>query len=168
MPRRPRKEIETEYYHIMTQGIRQEYIFNNDKFKKKYIHELKKYLEKYNVMLICYCIMDNHSHLLIRSEKMEEISEYMRCVNTTYAGYYNKINNRKGYVFRNRFNSQPIFSEKQMYTCINYIYNNPVKAGICDIRDKYLYSNYSEFVKNNKIMAKEIEENGDEYNEVWS
>lgn len=102
MPRRPRKEIETKYYHIMTQGIRQEYIFNNDKFKKKYIHELKKYLEK------------------------------------------------------------------QMYTCINYIYNNPVKAGICDIRDKYLYSNYSEFIKNNKIMAKEIEENGDEYNEVWS
>ena len=162
MPRRLRQNANTEFFHIMTHGISQEYIFNNYKLKNKYIFELKKYLKKYNVTLMCYCIMDNHSHLLIKSSKLSEISEYMRSVNTTYAMFYNKINNRKGYVFRSRFNLQPICSEKQLYNCINYIFNNPVKARICDSQEKYLFSNYLEFFQNNKNipneMNKDIEE----------
>ena len=44
MPRYPRKNIKTEYLHIMTQGINKSYIFNNDEDIKYYIklmYELK-------------------------------------------------------------------------------------------------------------------------------
>ncbi len=38
--------------------------------------------------------------------------------------------------------SEGIYSEKQLYNCIQYIYNNPVKAGICVKPEEYPYSNY--------------------------
>ena len=66
----------------------------------------------------------------------------MQCLNTKYGKYYNKKYNRIGYVFRDRYKSEGIYSEKQLYNCIQYIYNNPVKAGICVKPEEYPYSNY--------------------------
>lgn len=60
----------------------------------------------------------------------------------SYGKYYNTKYNRVGFVFRDRFKSEGIYSEKQFYTCINYIYNNPVKAGICLDPAQYPFSNY--------------------------
>ena len=70
----------------------------------------------------------------------------MHKVNTLYAIYFNKKYNRVGYVFRDRYKSQAIYSEKQLYTCINYIHYNPVKAGICKIASEYEYSSYNEYI----------------------
>ena len=89
MPRVARKWCNSPILHVMTHGINQEYIFSNDIYKRKYIYALNKYVQKYNVNLICYCIMDNHSHLLIKSKNIYKISEYMRSVNTTFALFYN-------------------------------------------------------------------------------
>ena len=89
--------------------------------------------------------MHNHSHLLIHSENPEEISKFMQKVNTTYSMYYNKINNRVGYVFRNRFKSQEILDQGQLYTCLRYIHNNPVKANITKTMQEYKHSSYNEF-----------------------
>ena len=75
-----------------------------------------------------HCIMDNHAHFLIYYTKLEELSELMRKVNTTYAMKYNKINKRKGFVFRDRFFTQPILNEMQLYNCLVYIHKNPINA----------------------------------------
>ena len=89
MPRVAKKDYDTSFFHIMVQGIRKENIFNKDEYKEKYLELLYKYLEKYDVKIIAYCIMDSHAHLLVYVEKINELSEYMRSVNTTYALYYN-------------------------------------------------------------------------------
>ena len=34
-----------------------------------------------------------------------------------------------------------------LYSCIKYIYDNPVKAGICNNPEDYLYSNYKTSIK---------------------
>lgn len=76
-----------------------------------------------------------------------------------------------GYVFRDRFKSEGIYSEDQLNNCIRYIYNNPVKAGICSSPEQYPYSNYKP-VKNitnskyNFIDVKEDQVN--EYKEYVS
>ena len=70
--------------------------------------------------------------------------------------YFNKKYNRVGYVFRDRYKSQAIYSEKQLYTCINYIHNNPVKAGICKIASEYEYSSYNEYIENKEKIQKNI------------
>ena len=142
MPRVPRMYLDTEYFHIITQGINKSYIFKNSDDIKFYIKKMYELQNKYSIKIIAYCIMNNHAHILINSKIVKNLSTYMHDLNTIYACYYNKKNKRIGYVFRDRYKAEGIYSEDHLYNCINYIYNNPVKAGICDKPAEYPYSNY--------------------------
>lgn len=145
MPRFSRGSINTTYFHVMTQGINKSYIFDKPEDIKYYIKIMYELKEEHNIKIIAYCIMNNHTHMLIHVEKIEELSKYMQSLNIKYGIYYNKKYNRVGYVFRDRYKSEGIFSEKQLYTCIKYIYENPVKAGICCKPEQYPYSNYKAY-----------------------
>ena len=156
MARGPRNYTNMLFYHIMVQGINKEYIFNKAEDKRQYLKFINKVKDEIDIYVVSYCIMDNHVHLLIKENSIECLSRFMHKVNTLYAMYYNKKYNRVGYVFRDRYKSQVIYSEKQLYTCINYIHNNPVKAGICMFASEYDYSSYNEYIKNIEKIQKNI------------
>ena len=158
MPRIPRKNYNTSFFHVMVQGINKEYIFDKDIYKEKYMDLMYKYIEKYNIKIIAYCIMSNHAHLLIYVERINELSEYMRAVNTSYAMYYNRILKRVGFVFRNRYQVEPRYNETYLMNCIHYIHDNPIKAHICSIMEQYKYSSYYEYkFSKGKIIKKSLE-----------
>jgi len=159
MPRLPRNFFQTSFFHIICQGIEKSYIFDSQEDIKKYINFMYEIKDDYQIQIVAYCIMNNHVHLLINVETISNLSLYMQRLNTKYANYYNKKYNRVGFVFRNRFKSEGIFSEKYLYNCVNYIFKNPVKAGICEEPIEYPYSNYKEYIKNNNtyIYDEEIE-----------
>lgn len=147
MPRIARKNLKTSFFHVITQGINKSYIFENSEDIKYYIKTMYKLLENQNIKILAYCIMNNHAHILLEIEKINQLSKYMHRLNTNYGMYYNKKYKRVGYVFKDRYKSEGIYSEKHLYNCINYIYNNPVKAGICNKPEEYLYSNYKKIDK---------------------
>ncbi len=142
MPRFPRSYIKTSYFHIITQGINKKYIFEETEDIKYYIKMMYNLKEEQKINIIAYCIMNNHAHMLIETEELAELSKYMQRLNTKYGKYYNKKHKRVGYVFRDRYKSEGIYSKEHLYNCIKYIYNNPVKAGICNKAEEYPYSNY--------------------------
>lgn len=146
MPRKPRKILDTNFVHIVVQGINKEYIFKDEKEILSYITLMYKVNTKYNIEIIAYCIMNNHAHLLLKFNKINELSSYMHWINTQYAKLYNSIHECVGYVFRDRFKSEGIYGEIHLNNCIAYIFNNPVKAGICRLPEDYKYSNISDFI----------------------
>lgn len=155
MPRQPRANQEgIKFHHIMVQGINKAYIFENDILITKYIELMMKYSEEMEIRIIAYCIMNNHVHILLRSEDILKMSKMMQKINTLYARYYNFIKGRVGYVFRNRYLSQPITSDIQLVNCVKYIHDNPVKAKMVNKPSEYKYSNYNEFY--NKSNLKEM------------
>ena len=141
MPRFPRNYTETSFFHIITQGINKSFIFNNEEDIKYYIKTMYNLTEEQKIKIIGYCIMSNHAHMLIQADNLKELSKYMQRLNTRYGIYYNKRYNRVGYVFRDRYLSEGIYNEKYFYNCLKYIFNNPVKAGICKNPKDYKYSN---------------------------
>ena len=156
MARGPRNFINMSFFHIMVQGINKEYIFNRDEDKIQYLEFINKVKGEIDIYIVSYCIMDNHVHILIKEDSIESLSSFMHKVNTLYAMYYNKKYDRVGYVFRDRYKSQVIYSEKQLYTCLNYIHNNPIKAGICKLASEYGYSSYNEYIKNMEEIQRNI------------
>lgn len=148
MPRIPRKNmINSSFFHIMVQGINKEYIFNTEKNMNKYLELI--YKNNIDIQIIAYCVMNNHAHILIRTEDMKNIEIWMRKTNTSYAIFYNKNNNRVGYVFRNRYKVQSINDIRYLYTCMEYIHNNPVKAKICKNKEEYQFSSYLKIYNGN-------------------
>lgn len=142
MSRVARESLDTTFFHVLVQGINKSYIFEQQEDILYYIKQMYELKANVGIDIIAYCIMNNHAHLLLNVENTKRLSEYMHKLNTRYAVYYNKIHDRVGYVFRDRFKSQGIYSEQQLYRCIKYIYDNPVKAKICEKPWEYKYSNY--------------------------
>lgn len=163
MPRFPRSYIETKYFHVIVQGINKNYIFNNPEDIKYYIKILYEFQKEYPIDIIAYCIMNNHAHMLLKIENLAYLSKFMHRVNTKYAMYYNQKYNRVGYVFRDRYKSEGIYSEEHLYNCVKYIYNNPVKAKICDKPEDYQYSNYRKINQNfsddNQYVFLDVDDN---------
>lgn len=155
MPRIARKNLNTNYFHIIVQGINKEYVFNKNEYIEKYKNLLMRNLTKYDVRVIAYCIMNNHAHILLYTEKIEIMAAYMKSTNTSYAKYYNKKENRVGFVFRNRYESEPIYEQRYLLNCIAYIHNNPVKANIVDTPEKYKYSSYKDYINMQGIATQD-------------
>ena len=152
MPRLPRNYIKTSFFHVITQGINKSYIFEKAEDIKYYIKIMYHLTKEQKIKIVGYCIMNNHAHMLIKAEEIKELSKYMQRLNTKYGKYYNKKYSRVGYVFRDRYRAEGIYTEEYLYNCLKYIYNNPVKAGICKKAEDYPYSNY-------KRIDKELNEN---------
>ena len=158
MPRIARKNISTSFFHVLVQGINKSYIFDKREDIMSYLEIINKYKERKQIRIKAYCIMNNHAHLLINTENIDELSAFMHDVNTTYAVYYNKKYKRVGYVFRDRYKAEGIYTDRQLYYCIEYIHNNPVKAGICKTKEEYEFSSARE-IKSNKGKEEEINMN---------
>ena len=155
MPRISRESIISPYIHVIIQGIDKEYIFQKNEYKLEYLKLLKKNISEFDdVKLLAYCVMDNHIHLLIYTENVNELSKVMSRVNTSYGIFYNKSMNRVGYVFRNRYYTQQILDKKHLWNVLAYIHKNPVKAKIVKSEKDYKYSSYNDFINNN--INKEI------------
>lgn len=156
MPRIPRKCYDTSFFHVIVQGLNKEYIFEEERFIKQYLNLLNKYKGNNKIEILAYCIMSNHAHLLLYTEKIEEMSKFMQKVNTQYAKYYNYMNKgRVGYVFRDRYVSEGIKNEKYLIKCINYIHKNPLKANMVKCCEEYEYSSYNSYVKGENLKKLE-------------
>ncbi len=145
MPRCARNIKNEVFYHVMIQGINKEYIFQKDSYKECYLSLLRRKLSDYNSILVAYCIMDNHAHFLFYSDGEGDLSTLLQRVNGSFSIFYNKNNNRIGYVFRDRFLSQAIFDDVPLMNCIKYIHNNPVKANMVKNAKEYKFSSYNAF-----------------------
>ena len=160
MPRFPRNYLKTSFFHVMSQGLNKNFIFEDSIDIKFYIKNMYEIKDKYNVKIIAYCIMNNHVHMLLETAGVENLSKYMHCLNTRFGQYYNKKYKRVGYVFRDRYKAEGIYSEKQLYNCIKYIYDNPVKAEICKKPEEYEFSNYKkiDFIDDEEYAFIDVEE----------
>lgn len=140
MSRLPRKAYETHYYHVIVQGIGKEEIFESGRFKSEYLNDIAMFKDMCGVKVLTYAVMNNHCHLLLYAPDSAALGTFMRRVNTRYAQYYNHVRERVGYVFRDRYKSQPIFDDNYLINCMVYIHNNPVKVGIVTEVADYSYS----------------------------
>ena len=149
MPRSIRIKSLTHTYHIMIRGVNKENIFVNEDDKRKFLQISQYYLNKFDVEIYAYCLMDNHVHFLLKSK--ENFNKFMQCIQTVYATYFNKKYKRIGHLFQDRFKSIPVERESYLLECVRYIHQNPVKAKISSI-EKYLWSSYNEYIKESQLV----------------
>ena len=136
MPRTERLVSKTGIYHIMLRGINQQLIFEETEDHTKFLSVLSEVKQISGFKLYAYCLMGNHVHLLIK-EGDETIAQVFRRIGARYAFWFNWKYGRHGHLFQDRFRSEPVESDEYLLTVLLYIYQNPIKAGICKALDKY-------------------------------
>jgi len=153
MPRRNREYSPTGIYHVMLRGINSQDLFESPDDYMMFLLILFHLVNRYDedgaalpplCTFYCYCLMNNHVHLLIR-EREEGISDVVKRIGVSYARYYNDKYERNGPLFQDRFRSEPVNSIEYFMTLLRYIHQNPVKSGlVADVRD-YQWSSWPEY-----------------------
>lgn len=166
MSRVARNANNASFFHVMVQGINKEFIFKEERFKNQYLKLIRNNIKKSETKIIAYCMMGNHAHFLFMTNDIKEISSLMHKTNGMYARYYNFINERVGYVFRDRFLSEPIMNQRYFIQCIKYIHLNPVKAKIVQKCEKYKYSSFKYYKKNKDEILKQGNICEEEYKDI--
>jgi REP element-mobilizing transposase RayT len=80
--------------------------------------------------LICWCIMPNHVHTLIAPVEGMSLSEIMYDWKSYTTHAINKALNRKGKLWMMEYFDRYIRDDNHFQKVLNYIHNNPVKAGL--------------------------------------
>ena len=139
MPRTARLKGENQIYHITQRGNNKEKVFETDQDKRIILSNIFNARIKHQISIFAYCIMDNHYHILI-NDNGNDISKIFKEINYAYARYFNWVYGRTGHVFQERFFSEIIDTESYLYAAINYIHDNPIRAGITQNRYDYKWS----------------------------
>jgi len=146
MPRKARVKTDESIFHIMCKSISEVNLFKDGEDKKKYLLLVKKYKELYNFKIYGYCLMDNHSHLMVDTNGAD-ISKVMHGINFSYAMYFNKKYKREGHLFKDRFKSKIVNTERYLKTLSLYMHNNPTDIGeFKDCPEKYGFSSLGIFL----------------------
>lgn len=141
MPRHARRRSESGIYHVMLRGINRQVIFLDDEDCEKYLQCLGICKELSQFALLAYCLMGNHVHLLIQEGK-EPLELVFKRLGCRYVYWYNWKYKRTGHLFQDRFKSEPVDNDPQLLAVLRYIYQNPVKAAICEKLEDYPWSSY--------------------------
>jgi putative transposase len=146
MPRKARVKTTESIFHVICKSITEVSLFRDVDDKKRYLSLIKKYKTLYKFKIYGYCLMDNHSHLMIDANG-SDISKVMHGINFSYALYFNKKYKREGHLFKDRFKSKIVDNEKYLKTLSLYMHNNPrsiVEYRTCP--DEYAFSSLGIFL----------------------
>ena len=140
MPRYPRQTFAYTPHHIVQRGCRREKIFFDESDFHTYIRYLVTAAIKYDVEIWCYCLMDNHIHLIAFPKDEKSLSKMIGEAHRKYSLYINYKNDWKGHLWEYRFKSFPM-DVTYLFHTVRYILRNPIDAGIADHPINYRWSN---------------------------
>ena len=142
MPRKPRFFLPDVPVHAIVRGNDRKVIFAEDADKGFYLDIAKEASSALNVSIHAYVLMDNHVHWLISCSVPENLSRFMQYLGRKYVPYFNHKYNKTGTLWEGRFKSSLIDTEDYLLRCYQYIELNPVRAGMVNVPEAYLWSSY--------------------------
>jgi len=147
------------YYHVYNRGTNRENMFfeerNYTHFLKLYAYHIEQVAETF-----AYCLLRNHFHLLIRVKNEEEIdpkgfqkplgSGVQRSASQKFSDFFNayakSINlayGRTGSLFQHPFGRIPVTNDRQFWSVIAYIHQNPQKHRFVEDFREWKWSSYA-------------------------
>ncbi len=141
MPRQAR--FSGEYQHIIVRGNGKQIIFEDDMDRRYYLTLLRRYSQETGIVMLAYCLMENHVHFLIK-DAAGNTPLFMKKLGVSYVYYYNHKYERVGHLFQDRYKSETVADDTYLLTVYRYILRNPQKAGIARAAD-YPWSSYGDY-----------------------
>lgn len=145
-----------EIYHIYNRGVEKRKIFLDKQDYLRFIHDLfefndetpainttfyfdhlknievqPRYIKqprKLLVEILCFSLLPNHFHLLLRQKKDQGIIKFMQKLGTGYTMYFNQKYKRVGSLFQGRFKATLVKQESHFIYLPDYIHLNPLDA----------------------------------------
>lgn len=167
MPYRVIPFVSGGYYHLYNRGLSKQSIFNNSRnylrFKRTFLYyQIQNPKPKFSlyrqskifpidpskklVDIVCYCLMPNHFHLLVKQLADGGISEFIRRFIHSYVKYWNIKYAHQGPLFEGIFKAVYIETDEQLLHLSRYIHLNPLVSNLVKNLKFYHWSSYNDYI----------------------
>jgi REP element-mobilizing transposase RayT len=142
MPRRGGGFHAGEFYHLYNRGVDRAAIFHEAENYLYFARLLIAKAERLDVVLVAYCLMPNHFHLLARPGRDDTIGRFMTGVCGSYAQALNAQRRRSGALFQGRYRAIHVDRDEYLAHLARYVHLNPVAAGLVSRPQDWPHFNY--------------------------
>lgn len=167
-----------EFYHLYNRGLEKKDIFTQTRDYSQFIktffyYQIQNPKPKFSIYrrtsifpvdstkkivdIICYCLMPNHFHLLIKQLKDGGITEFMRRFILSYIKYRNIKYKHQGPLLNGSFKAVLMETDEQLLHVSRYIHLNPLVSKLVKDLNFYPWSSYKTYIglEENPALAKE-------------
>ena len=153
MARKARLASDSGVYHVILRGVNRQDIFECDKDYLKFLSLLERAVYPVDetgrpmdpfLVIYAFCLMPNHVHLLVKEQRYG-LSDAIKLISGTYAGFFNQKYEHVGHLFQDRFRSEAVNDMEYFVTLLRYIHQNPVAGGLAKTVRDYRWSSWYEF-----------------------
>ncbi len=137
----------SSYYHIISRGNNKQEIFLHKRNFQRYIYYLEKYSEKFSIAILAFCLMPNHTHLLVKQKADKTVSDFMQSLHTAYTMYFNFRFSRTGHLFQGPYKHVLIETDEYLTHLSRYIHLNPSSAKLVLRPQDWQWSSYRSYLK---------------------
>jgi putative transposase len=138
MPRRPRS-FHPGLYHLAPRASDSRYLFESDGERWRFLVELARTLERFEIPLVAYTLMGTHYHLVVDSPGAG-ISAALQRLHTWYARMANGARDSAAHLFRAHYFAREITGDEDLLTVCHYLAHNPVEAWLAREPFAWLWS----------------------------
>jgi putative transposase len=149
MPRIARLVVPGVLHHATQRGNNRQDVFLTDDDREFYLSVLNKQSQRYGLVILGYCLMTNHVHVVVRPQQAESLAQALGRTHFIYAQRFNAEHARSGHLWQARFYSCPA-EDGSLFTILRYVEQNPVRAGIVGQAWKYPWSSATVHVGDRK------------------
>lgn len=135
-----------EYYHIFNRGNRKGDIYLDNQDKGVFLERLVKYKDECQINILCYCLMPNHFHFLLKQEGEISVTNFIHRMLISYCMYFNKKYNTVGRLFQGPFKAKLVEREEYLLQLSRYIHLNPGEIFKTRFLKNYLWSSYLDYI----------------------
>ena len=158
MPRIARLVVPGYPHHITQRGNYRQDIFKDDADRRQYLYLIADYSRKYNLIILAYCLMNNHIHFIVLPKDEDSLGSTFRIVHTRYAQYFNKKSHALGHLWQGRYYSC-VLDERHLLVAARYVERNPVRVKAVKKPGDYIWSSakgHTAVSKNDIIDANQL------------
>ncbi len=145
-----------EYYHLYNRGSNYQPIFFEQDNYRHFFWLIRQHLPS-DLVLIAYCLMLNHYHLLVQL-LTDNLSQCMQGFGVAYAKAINKRYGRVGSLFQGRFRSIRVDQDDYLLHLSRYIHLNPITARLVEKPEEWPFSSCQEYFgqRTNTLLRPEM------------
>jgi putative transposase len=116
--------------HVVQRGAHGAPCFHRERDGCEYLYWLRALAERFGCAVHAYVLMRNHVHLLVTPAGRRGGSRLARALGERYARYLAETRGRAGPVWGEPFDLSPVYAPRYLLSCMRYIEENPVRAGL--------------------------------------
>lgn len=133
------------YYNNQTPKVKLSEVLRKSSQKIEFKNLLLAQENSY-VKIICYCIMPDHYHIVVRLNTEGTLPKYLNDVENSYSRFFNIKTKRKGPLWQSPFRAVLIESNEQLLHTTRYVHINPVTAGLVNDPEDWEHSSYRDYI----------------------